>query len=641
MGKNTHPIEQKLGSSLQRAKEMRDTFGKNLASDGSLAKSYGQLISRLREISRGEQNSKEITRLLSSAPSGTRRVLAYRGPSDGVARILLKHLPCMDFSKEDNLHAALLCMHEDMEQCYPNLGDARLPPEDNLLVILCALQSHPIMDFEEYKTLEMTYQNANPDDLNEVKETQRRFEQAQSRRNQHTKKHLLKQIPEEIRKKPELYKAVLRVSLKRDVFGSLDVIRQDESGDMISRFSTKEKLELLDIIASFSLGLASVNLDVFNITDMTDNGIRFYLQNLFKKDVGSNLMGVYAFEGVQNYPFGLIRIDPVLPRRVSNVAAIDYLRSVEIESSDLSGQEKKGRTYTNNEIAETVAQLQAWEVLKFLDFLKWEISRNWKARVGDRKRDILFADTGLKVRDILFLITHGVFDEEQIFENIFQFVKKCHPGANDDTQKMLLLANRYYFLDILGLNPGMLFNRIPRNRDVFGTLIQDVSDFQIRKLLHLGMSIFTRVDDAIFRNMSIAWNMLVGQCDGKIDQVFQEVGQLFDALDSLLIILEPVISDMVGWSGRLLDALRESDPALPEESIISPPSDHLRLATRASISNAIETVNSYCLNALQLRAKIEEVTPINIIQVLKINRVKSDKLRTLLHASSSKQKLRR
>ena len=646
MGKKAHPFEQKLGASLQNAKEIRESFSKKLTSQGKLSHSYGQLLSRLRELSRGEYSRKDFVRTVGSLAMESRQAMAFRGPSDGIGKIIMKNLPHLGLSREDNLYSALLCVLEDAEQSFPNLPDAKLPSDDQLLVALCAMQTNPILDYEEYKTLEVVYQNANPDDPNEAREAQRRFEQARGRRSQHTKKHLLKHIPEDIKNRTEFYKVILRVAFKRDPFGALDVLREDTSGNSLNELSNEDKLELLDVIAGCGMGLASINLDIFNITNKNSHEIEFQLQDIFKKDVtsGSNLIGVYAFEGMHNYPFNIERIEPVLPRRVSSAAALDFLKRSEIESNNepiLNQTEKKVRTYTNNEIAETVTLLQEREITRFLEFLKWEIARKWKSRVGEKKRDILFADFSLKVRNILFLITYGLFEEEQIFENIYFFVQKSHPAFVEDTQKNLLLANRYYFLDILGLNPGLLFNRIPRRNDVFGTLIQEVSDFQIRKLLHLGMSIYIKTNDAILRNMPIAWNMLLGQCDGRIDQVFQEVGLLFDAIDTLLVILEPTMPDLVGWSGGLLDALRENAPELPEGYYIAPPKDVFRITTRTIISNALDALNDYSVKALYQRAKDEGVTPLNIIQVLRIDRLKSDKLRTLFHASSATQKQRR
>jgi hypothetical protein len=140
--------------------------------------------------------------------------------------------------------------------------------------------------------------------------------------------------------------------------------------------------------------------------------------------------------------------------------------------------------------------------------------------------------------------------------------------------------------------------------------------------------------------MSIAWNMLLGQCEGKIDLVFHEVGQLLDAIDTLLTIMQPRVSDLPGWSNRLADALSENSMDFPEESDAGPPMHPLRITTRAVISNAMDALNDYSVMALHLRAKSEGVTPMTIIQAIRIDRVKSDKLRTLLQASSASQSRR-
>jgi hypothetical protein len=449
----------------------------------------------------------------------------------------------------------------------------------------------------------------------------------------------------------------MQVTLKRDVFGSLDVMREEPENIPLTGLSVEDKLDLIRIIAGFGLGLASINLDLFNVAPKLepideddedyeedeeeeavkiDPELEIALQEIFKKDVtaGSNLIGVYALEGMNNYPFRLSRIEPTLPRRISSADAIEYLKRGDAGYEDEGGDSKK--TYSNNEVAETVTQLQDREVQRFMEFLKWEMGRNWKSKVGEKKREILFADNGLKVRNIVFLMAYGLFDEEEIFENIYLFAQKSHPSLAEDVPKMLLLANRYYFLDILGLNPGLLYNRMQRASGATGTLINEVSDFQIRRLLHIGMSIYIKVGDAAFKNMPIAWNMLLGQCEGKIDQVFQEVGQFLDVMDTLLVILGTVAPDLKGWVGKLLDALQENAPELPSVEELAPPQHPLRITTRTIITTTLETLNNYCVNALSLRAKIEDVTPINIIQVLKIDRSKSDKLRTQLAAASAR-----
>jgi hypothetical protein len=361
--------------------------------------------------------------------------------------------------------------------------------EDQFMASLCALQSHPVLDYEEYKTAELIFQAANPDDPVESKEAQRKFEQIRGRRAQHAKKHLLALVPQEIKQRPSLYCAALHVALKRDAFGSLDILRQDAAGGSLGALSDEEKIGLLDTIASFGLGLASNNLDIFGVGGKDDHGLDYRLQEIFKKDIvaGGNLLGVYAFEGIENYPFGLKRIEPVLPRKISTAEAQDCLRQGGLDPG--GGADKQARGPSANDVADMLAQLQEREVNKFLESIKWEIARNWRAKVGERKREILFADASLKVRNILFLIAYGLFDEEQVFENIYLFVQKSHPHWAEDAQKLHLMSNRYYFLDILGLNPGLLYNRVPRRNDTFGTLIQEVSDFQVRKLLHTGMSI--------------------------------------------------------------------------------------------------------------------------------------------------------
>ncbi|MCL1893776.1 MAG: hypothetical protein FWG02_06040 [Holophagaceae bacterium] len=635
MGNQAHQYDQKLSASLERAKDTRDSLKKALAEQASLSGAYGSLLAKAREV-RGEPNSKDFIKALSSSSPEARRAFAFRGSSDGMGKTITRYLPHLGLSREESLFAALICMLEDAENSCPFIGEAKLPIEDLELVILYALQSHPIFDYEEFKTLEVMYSSANPDST-EGRELQRRYEQARGRRSQHTKKHLLKYVPDEIRQQHELFQVLLQTALKRDVFGSLETLRENAENHPLNTLAIDEKLELLKIIAGFGLGLASNNLDLFEIVCENNSDIEVHLQELFKKDVtaGSNLLGVYALEGMNNYPFDLKRIEPTLPRRISTAEALEYLKRGDA-GDEGGGSEKKARTYSNNEIADTVAQMQEREVLRFLEFLKWEMARSWKSLFGEKKREILFADPGLKVRNIVFLVTYGLFEEEQVFENIYSFVLKNHPLLEESPPKLYLLSNRYYFMDILGLNPGMLYNRASKIHG--GTLIQDVSDFQVRKLLHIGMSIYIKVNDALFRNMPIAWNMLLGQCEGHIDQAFQEVGQLLDAVDTLLSILETVSEDLPRWTGILLDYLQAGNAEIPDITIVAQPTNPLRITTRTIISNSLETVNSYCVQALQIRSKLEKVTPLNIIQVLKIDRAKSDKLRTLLHASSEAQK---
>jgi hypothetical protein len=656
MANQANQYEQKLQTLLQKAKELRDTFGKRISTEANLSSSYSALLARGRE-SRGEPNSKDLIKTITSSNHDARQAFAFRGPHEGMGKTVMRNLSYFGLPPEEALLSALLCIIGDSENSFPFLQEAKLPLDAQFLVVLSALQTHPVLDFEEFKTIEVMYQSANPDNANEAKEAQRRFEQARGRRGQHAKKHLLKFLPAEIKQKADLFKTVLQVTLKRDVFGSLDVMREEPENIPLAGLSVEDKLELLKIIASFGLGLASINLDLFNVAPKLepideddedyeedeeeeavkiDPELEIALQEIFKKDVtaGSNLIGVYALEGMNNYPFRLTRIEPTLPRRISSADAIEYLRRGDAGYEDEPADNKK--TYSNNEVAETVTQLQDREVQRFLEFLKWEMGRNWKSKVGEKKREILFADNGLKVRNIVFLMAYGLFDEEEIFENIFLFAQKSHPSLAEDTPKILLLSNRYYFLDILGLNPGLLYNRMQRSSGATGTLINEVSDFQITRLLHIGMSIYIKVGDAAFKNMPIAWNMLLGQCEGKIDQVFQEVGQLLDVMDTLLIILETVAPDLKGWVGKLLDALQENAAELPGIENIAQPDHPLRITTRTIISSTLETLNNYCVNALSMRAKIEDVTPISIIQVLKIDRSKSDKLRTLLAAASAR-----
>jgi hypothetical protein len=153
------------------------------------------------------------------------------------------------------------------------------------------------------------------------------------------------------------------------------------------------------------------------------------------------------------------------------------------------------------------------------------------------------------------------------------------------------------------------------------------------------MSIYIRVGDVIFKGMPIAWNMLVGQCEGKVDNAFQEVGHLFDSFDTLLTIIAPAMENLSTWADTaLLDAVSQDSPSLPFQIPDDPNKTQLRVTTLATIAKAREALNRYCLDALYFRAKAASATPISIIQTLKIPRGKTDKIRLLLSNDPNKGK---
>ncbi|MCL1893775.1 MAG: hypothetical protein FWG02_06035 [Holophagaceae bacterium] len=637
-------FEEKLDTQIRVAEKLRDSIITKLASPGSHLDMYTNLLSKLREINifdprKGEANPKEFIRHVNSSPPEARKAIAFKGPRDGVAKSLLKYLPVLGLSPDENLSSALLCIQEDYEQCFQNLPSAKLPTEDYALVIFYALKNHPIFSFEVFKTQEVIYQTANTDDKREMMEIQRRFEQMRSKKSQHIRKHAINRIPDEIRQQLDCRFMLLKTSMQRDTFGTLEALREaitseeikTTTSNLLADISIEDKLALIEIVARLGLGLASNYLNLFDIPNEPEWQAR--LQEILKTDIiaGHSLFGAYALEGIQYYPFDLGRIEIMLPRRITNAEATEYLKRGDAEN-------EKQRQFTSNEIGEAATMLQERDVKRFVENLKAEVGRHWKSYVSDTKRNIIFGDLELKVRDILFLLTQSLFQEEDKFDNIMKIVEKNHPTLNDQT-KILLFANRCYFLNLLGLNTDFLFTRTHKPTGSFGSLIEDVSDYQARNLLHLGMSIFIRIGNAIFKDAPIAWNMLIGQCEGKIDTAFQEVGQLFDAIDTLLTISEPLIIDLPVWADTtLLEALLQDVPDLPIVSSAKPIQTQLRVTTRAMIARTRETLGRYCIDALYARAKLAGVTPLNIIQTLKMPRSKTDKLQLQLFNDPKKEK---
>jgi len=639
-------IEQKLEEKIKAAIKLRDEFSTRVAIPGGLADAYRNMQLRLRELNmwdpkKGEPNPKEFIRAASSSSLEARQAIAFKGPSDGVSKSLMKNIPALQLSQEDSLTSAILCILEDFEQTFPSLPNVKLPPESELLAILAALKNHPVIDFEDFKIQEVMYSTATTQDPREMAEIKRRFEQVRGKKIQHVRKHAVNYIPQDLKENPHYLFLLLRAALTRDVFGTLEAIKEASSsedqlksttGNLFDKVSTEEKMELLEIPANLGMGLASTYLNIFNIPDEVEWDEK--LQYILKRDVtaGHSLFGAFAFESVQNYPFELERIEINLPRRISNAEAADYLKR--------NDDEDKPRTYSGNEIADTAAVLQERDVKRFVENLKADIGRNWKSCVGDQKRSVVFGDMDLKVRDLLFLVVSSLFEPEEKFEKIIETVQKSHPVMNaTDPAKTFVLANRYYFLDLIGLSVDFLYNRTHKPNGSTGTQIEDVSDYYARNLMHLGMSIYIRVGDVIFRGMPVAWNMLVGQCEGKIDHAFQEVGHLFDAFDTLLTIIDNAVENMSAWAeATLLDAVSQDLPNLSFQIPAEPKKTQLRVTTVATIAKAKEALNRYCLDALYYRADAIKATPIAIIQTLKIPRGKTDKLRILLTNDSAAKK---
>jgi hypothetical protein len=630
-------LEHRLKAQLKEAEKLKKALSDRMASEQHLMHAYHMTIARLRDINmrdtrKGESNPKEVAKTISSLPPDTRRALVFKAPGDGMAKSVMRSLASVGLSREETLLAALLCIQEDCEQCFGFLGEANLPAEDEELVVLAAIMHYPVLSFEDFKTQEVLYQTANVEDPREMAEIKRRFEQVRGKKTMHVRKHILNYLPKDVREQPVFLKVLLEAAMERDVYGSLEMMRESasqenlkaNSANILKGLSVPDKLDLLEIAAKNGFGLASNYLDLFEIPDEPEWAPR--LRGILGKDVtaGHSLFGAFALEGVHHYPFGLERFEVTLPRRITNADALEYLRRNEVEGD-------KPRTYTSFEIGEVVTTLQDKDVRRFLENMKYNVSHGWKSLVQDNKREVVFGDYDLKVRDVLFLMVYSLFEEEEKFENIVAMIQKSHPHINDDLPKVCVYANRYYFLDLLGLNMGFMFNRFRKPNGSFSSLIEEVSEYQIHTFIHVSMEIFIRVGSAIFKDVSFAWNMLIGQCEGKIDAVFHEVGGMLDTLDTLLTIADPAMDNLTAYVPTLIDALSQDSPSLPPEDTAAEPKQvQLKVATRATIARIRDCINRYSLDAIYLRVRKTGASSIGIVQTLKMPRSKTDKLMTLL-----------
>ena len=619
-----------LGLALERAEQARKAVGERLAADQVLAGTYAELQGRLRELTletrRAEPNPKDFLKGARAAGAEARLALVLRGPRDGVARGVMKYLAALELDPDQRLLAALSCALEAPEKALEGLGAAELATEeDRLLVVLAAARQQQPLDYEEFRTIETLYLGLDPSHAQSAFEARRRYDQARARRAQHVRSHLFGLVPADLKAKPEALEAVLAAFLTQDPFGTLDHLREAGGGPLAS-LSCEDRMTLLERVAEAGLGLASTHLDLFAIPG--DPAWRPRLQRILLRDMtaGSSLIGVYALEGIHHYPFELGRIEPVLPRRISSAEALAYLKR-----GDYEGVES--RPFSANEVADMAAHLQELEVSRFVGGLRSDIGRQWKSCIQERKLDILFADPGLKVRSVLFLLGRAMFEPEQTFETIYRNAQMSHPMMASDTPRILVLANRYYFLDVLGLNPGLLFSRNQRNGGGARTLIQDAGDYPVRSLLQVGMAIHLRIGDALFQRAPIAWNILLGQCDGQIDGVLQEITSLFEAFDTLLTIATPLVEDPRRWAGHVVAATADGVAQLPGDYLPEPSPVVLRLTTLNALDRYRETLNGYCIQALRRSAQAAGVTPVTLIQGLRMPRARTDKLRVRLEQS--------
>jgi hypothetical protein len=86
--------------------------------------------------------------------------------------------------------------------------------------------------------------------------------------------------------------------------------------------------------------------------------------------------------------------------------------------------------------------------------------------------------------------------------------------------------------------------------------------------------------------------------------------------------------------GPLLDAMVEDAPGLPDPDRDGAPGTPLRLTTRGAMERCRERLNGYCVQALRRCARAGGVSPINVLQGLRLPRARIDRLRSLLDQDS-------
>ncbi|BDU72727.1 hypothetical protein [Mesoterricola silvestris] len=595
----------------------------DLEADPARSAAFGEQVPKLRlaGMPGSNHNPKAAGRIIAAAGDEGRWFLALLGPEEGLAKVITEFLPQFGLDPERRFLAALACAGVEPAKTLERLDQAALGSLDaKLAVVLVALAKHPALDFEEQKKIEILYHSGGDEGAQDL---QRRFEQARSRSQAHVRHHLLKLVPEAVRQDPGAYHQVLLSLLRTDPYGTLECMRDPELAPPFRDIPQATRLDLLDTVASFGLGFASNYLDLFAIEDTPES--RGRLQAAFAQDLtaGSSIYGAYALEGVQNYPFGLGKIEPVFPRRISNPEALAYLRKDDAVSV-------MPRTYSAVEVGNAVNLLQEREVLRFLEMLKADIFLSWKSQYSENKRAVVFGDLDLKIRNILFLLAHATFRDNAYFDDLLAFIAATHPSTAGNEAQLHLLANRHFFLEVLGINPGLLFNSPQRGAAALRAPIEEVKNFRILYLLHLAMSIHLHVGDTLFRNVPIAWNILQKQGDGLLDTAMQEVLGFFDTLDTLLVLGKPVVPDLRAWLPVITDALTQALPELPLEPGEPGRMPSLRLLTRDAVARHRELLNAYCLQVLREGAARAGVGVTNAIQNLRLPRTKTDKLFALL-----------
>jgi len=594
-----------------------------LEADAGLQDTYGKLLTtmRLSDSRRSGTNPKTIPKALASAPEAVRQAAALLGPRDGVARGVIENLTHFRLDPGARFLAALACVQVEPGPTLMHLAQAGLDATEHLLAVAEeALPRLPALDFEEQKKAEIVYAAAGSQDERQVLESRRAFNEARGVRSAHIQEHALRHLPEALLADREACFRVLRAALGRDPFGSLEALRAMGEVRPLRALDLRQRLELLDLAAAPGLGLASNYLDLFELPE--DPGLRERLQAVFVTDLtaGSSIYGVYALEGAQNYPFGLRRIEPALPRRVSNAEALAWLRKDEVPSI-------LPTSYSATEIGNAVDFLQEREVQRFLELLKADIYLEWKACFSEAKLQVVFGDLELKIRNILFLVAKALFRENAAFEQLLAAIATTFPAA--PPAQVSQLASHHFFLEALGLNPAMLFG-LQRGARAQKAPIEEVDLFRLRFLLHVGMALHLHVGEILFQSVPIAWNLLQHQGEGGLDAVVQEVAGFFDIFDLLLVLAGPLVRDPGLWTLQVVEALAQGAAQVPLDRPGVNLGVTLRLMTRDAIGRHRDTLNGYCLQMLRRRAAAAGLSPTTVIQSLRLPRSRTDKLFTFL-----------
>lgn len=614
----------------KRALQLQASARELLRADAGAAEAFRGLVPKLRGLHTTDESKlkavhKDMARLLDGMPSSLRRLVARVGPGEGLARVVIQHLPLFRLDETDRMECACLCALEDPERTLPHLAGLALPPEALVEILLVAASLQPALDFEEYKKIEVLHLAGDSDEPG-AKDTQRRFDQARGKLSQHVRRHQLTLLPADLKADAAVLGPALEGLLDQDPFGTLEALRADPDPGLLARLPVARRMDLLLHLASHGLGYASNHLDLFQLPE--DAALHPALERIFQLDLiaGSSIFGVYALEGVHHYPFGLAHLEPLLPRRMSSSDAIAYLRKRTPDADPAKG-------FREAEIQSTLTMLQDKEVQTFLETLKGEIGLQWKARFAEAKRETVFGDFDLKIRNILFLLAHATFQDNARFEHLLETLRETIPAAAEPSI-LYRLANRHYFLETIGLNPGLLFLR-PSKESPQPALIETAGDYAIRTFLHVGMSLHLRIGDALFRAAPIAWNLLINQYE-KLDTALQALAFMLEGFDTLFTISESLVADLACWTPALIEALSEGQPQVPAPEASGSQESTLRLVTRGTVDRCRDTLNQYCIQMIRTRAARDGNTPTVIIQGLRLPRSRTDRLFALLEEERKK-----